>query len=102
MSRLLDQKHYGPEPHYGLGPEAVHYQIHERAVGKTIARVYLGECEPIPELPQSEYTVFEFTDGSALMLQVGGGYSFHVAGGSETKKLLTKLKQRNAATPQLN
>jgi len=98
MPRNLDLKHYGPEPHFGLGPEAVHYLIHERAVGKTIARVYLGDCEPIPDLPQSEYTVFEFTAGSALMLQVGGGYSFHVAGDSETKKLLAKVKQRRAST----
>jgi hypothetical protein len=84
--------HIGPEPRNGAGPQAVHTQIHERAVGKTIAQVYLGDCEPLPDLPQSEYVVFEFTDGSTLMLEVAGGYSFSVSGDKEGQKVLARAR----------
>jgi hypothetical protein len=95
MAKNLDLKHFGPEPHFGIGPEAVHKQIHERAVGKTIARVFLGQRPPIKspgQLPQSEYTVFEFTDGSTLMLEIGAGYSFALGSDKEAKKVLDRAK----------
>jgi hypothetical protein len=97
MAKILDLKHFGPEPHIGMGPEAVHYQIHERAVGKTIARVFLGQNAPIKspgELPQSEYTVFEFTDGSTLMLEIGAGYSFAVGSDKSARKVIARAKGR--------
>ncbi len=37
--------HFGPDASDAAGPAAIHRLIHEAAVGKTIARVYLGELE---------------------------------------------------------
>jgi hypothetical protein len=46
MARRDDNlEHYGPEPHFGSGAEMAHSMIHERAMGKTIAAVYLGDSE---------------------------------------------------------
>lgn len=75
--------HLGPNVHYGAGPAAVHRQIHEAAVGKTIASVYLGELqldEPydIGGNDRTEYLLLEFTDGSTLPLQIAAGNSFFV------------------------
>jgi hypothetical protein len=98
MSENLNLEHYGPEPHLGAGPKAMHYNLHEHAVGKTIARVYLGQCAPITSpgvLPQSEYTVFEFTDGSTLMLQIGAGYSFALGDNKAAQKVIARAKQRD-------
>ena len=93
-------QHFGPEPHHGAGPEMAHLMIHERAIGKTIAKVYLGECEPLPELPQSEYVLFEFTDGTALLLEVASGYSFWVGTDKEIEKLRDLFKARAKAKGQ--
>lgn len=40
-----DLKHYGPEPHLTDGQEMVHAMVHEKAIGKTIAAIYLGDDE---------------------------------------------------------
>ncbi len=97
MSNRGTLNHYGREPHLTAGPEAIHSYIHERAVNKTIARVYLGGCEPIPDLPQSEYVVFEITDGTTLMLQVASGYSFHVGSKDEAQEVIARANQRATA-----
>jgi hypothetical protein len=89
MSRRDDDlQHYGPEPHRGLGAEMVHHMVHERAIGKTIAAVYIGDSErfratfpedhPPDGIFRGEYLAFEFTDGSALVLEVAPGNSFSV------------------------
>ncbi len=89
MSRRGDDvQHYGPEPHFGMGAEMVHAMIHERAIGKTIGAVYLGDSERfralIPEdyppdgIFRGEYVAFEFTDGTALVLEVASSNSFSV------------------------
>jgi len=87
------RNHYGPEPRFGIGPEIGHAHIHELSVGKTVARVYLGDDEPLPpEIPNSEYVVFEFTDGSLLGLQIGSGNSFAVA--TDPNKLSPHVEHR--------
>jgi hypothetical protein len=98
-----DLKHYGPEPHFGIGPEAVHHQVHHKAIGQTIEAVYLGDNErfrsidsensPPDGIFRSEYLAFEFTDGTALVLQVASGNSFHVAAGDEAEKVLKRAHQ---------
>lgn len=95
-----DLKHYGPEPHFGISPEAVHHQVHHKAIGKTIAAIYLGDNERFRSLDpensppdgifRSEYLAFEFTDGTALVLQVASGNSFHAAGDDEAAKVLKR------------
>jgi hypothetical protein len=77
------RQHYGPEPHYGMGAEMVDHMIHERAIGKTIAAVYLGdERLDEPYEPggndRTEHLLFEFTDGTTLTLLIGSGNSFFV------------------------
>jgi hypothetical protein len=73
----------GPKIVDGAGPAAVHRQIHEAAVGKTIEAVYLGEIK-LDEPYESggndctEFLLLEFTDGSSLPLQVASGNSFFV------------------------
>jgi hypothetical protein len=98
VAKNLDLKHYVPEPHFGIGTEAVHYNLHKHAVGKTIARVYLGQSASIKntlgDLPQSEYTVFEFTDGSTLMLEIGAGYSFALGDDKAAQRVISRAKGR--------
>lgn len=77
--------------HDGAGAAAVHRQIHEAAVGKTIARIYLGETrldEPYEAggADAAEYLCLEFTDGTELRLQVAAGNSFFVGGGDEIEQ----------------
>jgi hypothetical protein len=96
------RQHYGPEPHYGMGAEMVHHMIHERAIGKTIAAVYLGDAERFRSLSpensppdgifRSEYLAFEFTDGTSLVVEVAAGNSFHVADTREAPKVLKSAK----------
>jgi hypothetical protein len=67
----------------GAGPAAVHRQIHEAAVGKTVEAVYLGEVkldEPYEAggNDRTEYLLLEFTDGSTLPLQIAAGNTFWV------------------------
>jgi hypothetical protein len=96
--------HFGPEPHHiGGGPEAVHQQLHEHAVGRMIARVFLGDAEPekspFPEdcppdgFFRGEYLVFEFTDRTSLMIEVAGGNSFSVHGDAMAKKQLARYRK---------
>lgn len=103
MSRRGDDiQHFGPEPHFGSGAEMAHSMIHERAIGKTIAAIYLGdsERERLPDFAEdhpdgifrSEYLAFEFTDGTSLVLQVGSGNSFAVAGKKEAAEVLKRAK----------
>ena len=92
------REHFGPDPHDGSGPEMIHKLVHERAIGKTIASVYLGDDKPIrpfsdSEVFQSEYLAFEFTDGSSLVLQVAAGNSFHLALEDEARKILASAKR---------
>jgi hypothetical protein len=73
----------GPNVADGGGPAIVHRQIHETAVGKTIAAVYLGdERLDEPYEPggndRTEYLLLEFADGTTLTLLVGSGNSFFV------------------------
>jgi hypothetical protein len=102
----LRREHFGPEPHFSSGPEAVHSSIHEASIGKTIAAVYLGDDEPCPYphpedhfpidgLFRSEYLILEFTDGRSLVLQIGSGNTFHIPGDREAAKMLRTAK--NAA-----
>jgi len=95
-------QHFGPEPHHGSGAEMVHYMIHERSVGKTIASVYLGDTEPFESLDpensppdgifRSEYLCFEFSDGTALVLAVASGNSFHCCVKPEAGEILARAK----------
>jgi hypothetical protein len=62
--------------------EMVHAMVHEKAFGKTIAAVYVGD---------SEYLAFEFTDGTALVLEVASG-SFEIAGSDEAAKVLQRAQ----------
>jgi hypothetical protein len=104
MGRRDDSlERYGPEPHFGAGAEMVHSVIHERAIGKTIAAVYLGDNDPFVSMDpenappdgifRSEYLAFEFTDGTALVLQVGAGNSFHPATADDTQKILKRAHE---------
>ncbi len=96
-------RHYGPEPHYGFGPEMVHKLVHEHAIGKTITAVYLGDAEPIPghdpkdHAPdgvfRGEYVAFEFSDETSLVLEIAAGNSFWVAGEREAAKVLARTKE---------
>lgn len=94
-----EREHFGPEPNlYGGGPATVHAQVHEAAVGKTVAAVYLGDCKPFKSLDDdkpfySEYLILEFTDGSLLPLTVGAGHSFAIAGPREIKDIVTSAKR---------
>jgi hypothetical protein len=95
--------HFGPEPHETSGPEMVHSQVHEASIGKTIAAVYLGDDERFHSLQPwnsppdgifaSEYLAFEFTDGSALVLQIGSGNSFHVGTPEQGAKVLKRAHE---------
>lgn len=94
------REHFGPEPTpHGGGPASVHAQIHEHAVGKTIAAVYLGDCKTIKSPADgrpfdSEYLLIEFTDGSILPLTVAAGNSFFVTSERETKEIMASAKRR--------
>ena len=61
----------------GEGMHAAYRHLH-RATGKTIARVRFGDDVSIDDhTHQSEYVVFELTDGSALEIMLGSnGYRF--------------------------
>lgn len=56
-----------------VGPPRPEFKLAEvqRAVGKTIERVDFGEEAPHPDVHMSEAIVLHFTDGSAMILQVG-------------------------------
>lgn len=109
MGRRDDNlQHYGPEPHFGSGAEMTHHSVHERAIGKTIAAVYLGDSERFPSqdpansppdgIYRSEYLTFEFTDGTVLELLIGSGNSFAVGDGEE---LARAKRAHGAATKRL-
>jgi hypothetical protein len=104
MGRRDDNlEQHGPEPRFGAGAEMVHSMIHERAIGKTIAAVYVGDNDPFVSMDpenappdgifRSEYLAFEFTDGAALVLQVGAGNSFHPATADDTQKILKRAHE---------
>lgn len=69
-------------------------QLHEALVGKTIAKVYLGDDEPIEEPGEarfeSEYLVFEFTDGSMTKLSIGASNSFFPGTDADARTILEK------------
>jgi hypothetical protein len=89
----MAREHYGPEPKTGAaGKAGAHAQIHAALVSKTIARVYLGDDEPITEPGEarfeSEYLIFEFTDGSMTKLSIGAGNSFFPGTDADARKTL--------------
>jgi hypothetical protein len=93
----MAREHFGPEAQTGAaGKAGAHAQIHEALVGKTIARVYLGDDEPIEEPGEarfeSEYLVFEFTDGSMTKLSVGSGNSFFPGTDADARKTLNEAR----------
>ncbi len=75
--------------------------IHEPAIGKTIAAVYLGDNEPFVSMDpenappdgifRSEYLAFEFTDGTALVLDVASGNYF-----SDTDLFIAAIERAKA------
>ena len=79
-----------------------HSMVHERAIGKTIAAVYLGDAERVPSgdggVFRGEYVAFEFTDGTALELLAAAGNSFAVGSGRELKR--AKRAKRSRGTHQ--
>jgi hypothetical protein len=104
MGRRDDNlEHYGPEPHFGAGAEMVHATVHEAVIGKTIAAVHLGDderfksMEPENATPdgifRSEYLALEFTDGTALVLQIGASNSFHVAVPDDAAEVLKRAHE---------
>jgi hypothetical protein len=104
MGRRDDNlEHYGPEPRFSSGAEMVHAIVHEAAIGKTIAAVYLGdndrfvsmdtESAPPDGIFRSEYLAFDFTDGTSLVLQVGAGNSFHPATSVDSQKILKRAHE---------
>lgn len=104
--------HFGPDVTSGIGAAMVHAMVHERALGKTIVRVYLGDNPPFRGLTElcescypgnifrSEYLAFKFSDGSTLMLQVAAGNSFHVAFDDEARTILGKAEKRRNEAPR--
>ncbi len=80
--------------------------VHERAIGKTISAVYLGDSKRfravVPEdhppdgIFRGEYLAFKFTDGSALVLEVGSGNSFSVDPDAKELKRAKAAAKRNA------
>jgi hypothetical protein len=101
MDQKFGNQHFGPEPHDGIGPEAVHAQMHEIAVGKTIVAVWLGDDKPVVTsktepigdgLFRSEYLVLEFSDGTELALGIGSGNSFCPYTGKHAKSVLQRAK----------
>ena len=81
MKNDVGRYHYGPEPHFGAGPEAMHSLIHQAMVGKTIAKVFLGDAPPVKSIAaneqfRGEYLIFEFADGTLYGIEVAAGNSF--------------------------
>jgi hypothetical protein len=95
-SEMIDRQHFGPEPTGTAGKAGVHALIHAAFVGKTIAKVYLGDDEGINEPGEprfeSEYLVFAFTDGSMTKLSVGAGNSFFPGTDADARKILNEVR----------
>ncbi len=112
MGRRDDNlEHFGPEPHFTSGPEMAHAQIHEATIGKTVAAVYLGDNERFRSMDpensppdgtfRSEYLALEFTDGSALVLQIGAGNSFCVAVPDDAAAVLKRAHEAAQGREQM-
>jgi hypothetical protein len=88
----MTRQHFGPEPTGTTGKAGAHAQLHQALVGKTIAKVYLGDDEPITEPGEprfdGEYLILEFADGSMTKISVGAGNSFFPGTDADARKTL--------------